>query len=95
MAAKVTADAALATFATDTDTCRQTHANALTKLEAAERQAWLSLAGYKFLMFGYWASQWVLLKAVLPGHRPNPWKSLPSIAKQVCQERGWKDADPG
>ena len=40
------------------------------------RKAWDSLARYKFLMFGYWAAQWVTLNKLLPKPRPNPFREL-------------------
>lgn len=61
----------------------------LAKLAEAERKAWLSLAGYKFIMFGYWAAQWVLLRSCA-GPRPNPFRVLVSYARQVVAERGYK-----
>jgi hypothetical protein len=67
-----------------------THERALLAIDTAERKAWLSLAGYKFWMFGYHAAQWVLLKGILPGHRPNPFKALVDQAKAVVAERGYK-----
>jgi hypothetical protein len=68
-----------------------THGRALAKLEEAEKKAWLSLAGYKFVMFGYWCGQWVLLKTVLGTHRTNPFASACRLAQEVCKQRGWKD----
>jgi hypothetical protein len=68
-----------------------TEALARTAIAEAERKAWLSLAGYKFWMFGYHAAQWVLLKGILPGHRPNPFKALVDMAKAECATRGYKD----
>jgi hypothetical protein len=63
------------------------------KLAEAERKAWVSLAGYKFIMFGYWAGQWVLCKSLLPGHFPNPFYELARLAKQECKRRGWLAGD--
>jgi len=59
------------------------------KLAEAEKKAWLSLAGYKFIMFGYWAAQWVLCKSLLPAHVRNPFASLVRFAKEECAKRGW------
>ena len=44
-----------------------------------------SLGRYKFLMFGYWAAQWVQLNRLLPTPRPNPFSALVKYAK----ERPW------
>ena len=46
------------------------HAQAL---QEAEDKAWKSLAGYKFEMFGYWASKWVSLNHLDDVKRTNPW----------------------
>jgi hypothetical protein len=61
------------------------------KLAEAERKAWVSLAGYKFVMFGYWAGQWVLCKSLLPFHVANPFAALVRFAKDECARRGWLD----
>ena len=42
-----------------------------------------SLRRYKFFMFGYWAAQWVTLNKLLPSPRPNPFKSLVDLAKEI------------
>jgi hypothetical protein len=76
--------------AKDYQRTQDTEALALAAIGDAERKAWLSLAGYKFWMFGYHAAQWVLLKGILPGHRPNPFKVLVDMAKAVVAERGYK-----
>ena len=44
-----------------------------------------SLGRYKFLMFGYWAGQWVKLNSLLPKPRSNPFKALVDYAR----ERPW------
>jgi len=59
------------------------------KLEEAERKAWVSLAGYKFVMFGYWAGQWVLCKSLLPFPVASPFASLVRFARDECVRRGW------
>jgi len=60
------------------------------QLGEAEVNAWKSLAGYKFVMFGYWAGVWVHLNriAVSLGHksRPNPFKEVVRTAKRVVDE---------
>lgn len=57
------------------------------KMAEAERKAWLSLAGYKFLMFGYWAGQWVLCKSLLPVHVRNPFATLVRFARDEVEKR--------
>lgn len=42
-----------------------------------------SLSRYKFLMFGYYAAQWVMLNKLLQKPRPNPFKPLVDLAKKV------------
>lgn len=56
-------------------------AELLAHLEEAETKAWKALAGYKFMMFGYWAAVWVHLNRVGRFKRPNPWKALVKAAK--------------
>ena len=53
----------------------------LKTLEArddANLKAWKALAGYKFYMFGYWASAWVKYNALLDKDRreASPFKNL-------------------
>ncbi len=50
-------------------------------LQEAEENAWESLSGYKFQMFGYWAAIWVHLNRIGSFKRPNPWKGLVDTAK--------------
>ena len=53
----------------------------LHELKEAERKAWDSLAGYKFVMFGYWAAIWVHTnRAGCFGH-PNPFRQLVHVAR--------------
>lgn len=52
------------------------------ELAVAERKALQALAGYKFVMFGYHAAQWVLLNRVEGGGRPNPFRILVHAARQ-------------
>lgn len=47
----------------------------------AYKKALDSLSRYKFLMFGYWAAQWVKLNSLLPNPRPNPFFHLVQDAK--------------
>lgn len=51
------------------------------ELDQAEAKAWDSLARYKFQMFGYWAAIWVHLNRVGNFRRPNPWRSLVTLAR--------------
>lgn len=52
--------------------------------EEAERKAWDSISRYKFEMFGYWASAWVRLNALLPRKmkRQNPFYDLVMTARR-------------
>ncbi len=56
-----------------------------SKMAEAEVKANKSLAGYKFLMFGYWAAQWVNLNKLLPKSEPNPFGAY------VREAKAWKD----
>ena len=47
-----------------------------------------SLGRYKFLMFGYWAAQWVRLNDLLPHSRRNPFVHFVKDAR----ERPWLNA---
>jgi hypothetical protein len=51
-------------------------------LYEAEVNAWLSLARYKFQMFGYHAAIWVHLNRLSGLKLPNPWKKLVGVAKK-------------
>lgn len=55
-----------------------------SELKEAERQAWLSLARYKFQMFGYWSGVWVHLNRISGLKLPNPWRALVHIARDNC-----------
>ncbi len=48
-----------------------------------ERKAWDALCRYKFEMYGYHASRWVMLNKLTGKPRPNPW-SGPGV---ICQTR--------
>ena len=48
----------------------------------AEEKAWDSLVRYKFWMFGYYASQWVLLNHLRDRPLPNPFASLTKVARE-------------
>lgn len=52
------------------------------KLYEAEVKAFKSLAGYKFLMFGYHAAVWITLNQLDEVKRPNPFKKLVGFAKK-------------
>lgn len=56
--------------------------------DSAERKAWKSLAGYKFEMFGYWASSWVKYNQLLPkGRRSgNAFKRAVELARESRDE---------
>lgn len=58
------------------------------ELEEAERRAWDSLARYKFMNFGYWAAIWVHLNRISGENRPNPWKSLVTMARSHINKKG-------
>jgi len=45
-------------------------------------KAFDSLGRYKFLMFGYWAGQWVKLNSLLPHPQPNPFAGLVIFARE-------------
>ena len=47
-----------------------------------ERKAWDSLCRYKFEMFGYHASRWVMLNELLDAPQPNPWRDLVKVARE-------------
>ena len=61
------------------------HAQALTD---AEEKAWKSLAGYKFEMFGYWASKWVSLNKLDDVKRPNPFEAAVKLAQGGVENEG-------
>ena len=51
------------------------------KKSVAYEKAIRALAGYKFWMFGYHASQWVLLNS-LGKREPNPFKAFVDLARK-------------
>ena len=57
------------------------------ELSIAETKAWSALAGYKFMMFGYWAAIWVHINRMGGFQRPNPFKPLVDVAKAVYDEK--------
>jgi hypothetical protein len=52
----------------------------------AEFKAWKSLAGYKFLMFGYHAAQWVLINRLYKLRRPNPFIAAVKLARRKLEK---------
>ncbi|MDP2910805.1 MAG: hypothetical protein Q8N76_00465 [Candidatus Omnitrophota bacterium] len=55
-------------------------------LNETELKAWRALAGYKFMMFGYWAAIWVHLNRVGEFNRQNPFKPLVDLASDMIKE---------
>ncbi len=55
------------------------------KMAEAELKAWESLAGYKFIMFGYHASRWINYREILQERKPNPFTELVKIAQEEVQ----------
>lgn len=51
------------------------------KMKEAESKAVDSLARYKFLMFGYWAAQWVNLNKLLEKKQPSPFKGFVKMGR--------------
>ena len=52
-------------------------------MEESERKAWDALAGYKFWMFGYHAAGWVKANRIAGTKRPNPFKKLVEVAREM------------
>jgi hypothetical protein len=48
--------------------------------DKAKKNAFKSLAKYKFIMFGYWAAIWVHLNAISDKKEANPFKQLVQLA---------------
>lgn len=42
-----------------------------------------SLSRYKFQMFGYWASLWVIFNQMSTVKQPNPFSDFVNLARQV------------
>lgn len=53
------------------------------ELDKAERDAWKNLARYKFWQFGYYAARWVYVNHVTKSKRPNPFRRLVVVAREV------------
>jgi hypothetical protein len=64
----------------------------IEELDTAERKAWDSLGKYKFQMFGYWAAIWVHLNRIGGFKRPNPWKQLVHVAREINRRPEPRDA---
>ncbi len=54
-------------------------------MDDAEERAWTSLAGYKFMMFGYHAARWVSYNQLLPVRQRNPFRSAVKLARKETQ----------
>ena len=52
------------------------------EMKDAERKAFDSLGRYKFEMFGYWSSRWVMLNRVGGFGKANPFKDLVLLARK-------------
>lgn len=52
------------------------------EIELAKQHAFNSLAGYKFMMFGYWAGVWVHLNRLRSEPLANPFRDLVKLARQ-------------
>ena len=48
-----------------------------------EHKAWDSLNRYKFQMFGYHASRWVMLNKLMEKPRPNPWRTVVNFSRET------------
>lgn len=61
------------------------------KRERAYKKAIKALAGYKFLMFGYWAAEWVKLNQLDMKPLPNPFRELVMMARKLPEryEKEW------
>lgn len=55
------------------------------KMAEEEQKAWESLSGYKFLMFGYHASNWVNYRKLLQEKVPNPFRGLVDEAQEIVK----------
>ena len=60
-------------------------ASLATELDRAERDAWKNLARYKFWNFGYYAARWVYLNWLTGAKRPNPFRPLVLLAREVIK----------
>jgi hypothetical protein len=52
-------------------------------MKEAEEKAIASLAGYKFMMFGYWAAIWVHLNRLSRAGRKSPFSLLVTLARKI------------
>jgi hypothetical protein len=55
-------------------------------LNEAERKAQEALAGYKFIMFGYWAAIWVYLNRIGEAKRRNPFQPYVKLARERIKD---------
>lgn len=70
----------------------------ISRMWEAHHKAVDSLARYKFLMFGYWAAQWVTLNQVRKQlnpqakQEPNPFKGFVKLARMTRDAKVTSDA---
>ena len=57
--------------------------NLETALNEAEDRAWQALAQEKLIVFGYWAEMWNHLNQIGEFNKPNPFKPLVNLAKNM------------
>ncbi len=57
------------------------------ELDEAEHKAHTALAGYKFILFGYWAAIWVHLNQISGAKKGNPFKPYVDLAARL-QKKG-------
>lgn len=53
----------------------------LDRMTTEESKAWDSMCRYKFEMFGYHASRWVMLNQLLARPHPNPFRPIVKFAR--------------
>lgn len=53
--------------------------------DVARDKAIGALAGYKFMMFGYWAAVWVHLNRLAPTKQPSPFRELVHAARRISR----------
>jgi hypothetical protein len=58
----------------------------MEQLDQAEWKAIDSLSRYKFMQFGYWAAIWVHLNRAGGFKRPNPFRAIVQIARDIKSE---------
>ncbi len=57
------------------------------EMAAAEKKAWKALAGYKFVMAGYWMAQWVLINRLSGLKHGNPFAGLVKYARNEIAKK--------